>query len=78
MTDVQIGPKGIIWPASAVLFKRDILNRYGRVKGALAVLKNQDSLYFQEHRRLAALYEAVLQVIDEHERSALGEKDQPR
>ena len=55
----------IVLSASIAEFKREVLRRYGNVKGSLAALKNQDGLYAQEHRRMAAMYEAVLQVIDE-------------
>lgn len=56
----------IMWSASYKAFRADIAQRRGRVVGSLASLQNQTGLYAVEHRRLIAMYNSVLDVIDDH------------
>lgn len=43
-----------------------MLDRLRRVEKSLASLKNQDSEYAEDHRRLIAMYSDVLKAVEVH------------
>ena len=60
----------IMWSASVKTLRATLglQARIGRARDSLASLKNQTSLYADEHRALIRLYEGIETTIDVHDR----------
>jgi len=65
----QLEKTDIIWNATYKAFYGDMLARRARVSKSLASLKNQTGLYADEHRRVLAMYDEVIQVVERHRHS---------
>jgi hypothetical protein len=62
----EVVKDNIIWRQSYSDFHKSMLDRLHLASNSLGSLKNQDSLYADEHRRLIAMYAAVLDVVESH------------